>query len=206
MDPSVTGRAHVLDEGTRAQYKNGPAVRLMHLPRSLSTVPAVMATAGAASASAPAPWQVSASHLRRVMLLLNVSRREFDRSLSTFPVPHKHSPTQWGGPRKIGDSLLSRWVAGQVSMPAYRLAAAVALLELVSRQAEARWRTAQKRDRLTRRRLDLACAHHAVLAHDPALQPWLQIYRLAMRDRLTLDRDQSDADRALYDVYTRADP
>ena len=129
---------------------------MMHLPHSLTTLPVMTAIADATSAPAPAPWQVSASHLRMVMLLLGVSLREFERSLSTFPVPHKHSPTHWGGPRPIGDSLLSRWLAGKVPMPEYRLAGAIALLELIGRQVEGRWQAAKQGDVLTRKRLELA--------------------------------------------------
>lgn len=139
----------------------------MHLRSSLTTLPVMTAVAEATSATAPAPWQVSVSPLRMEMLLPGVSLREFERSLSMFPVPHKHYHTRWGGPRKIGDSLLSRWLAGKVAMPDYRLAGAVALLELISSSVEYR---AGKPDPWLRKRLDLARAYHYELTRLPDLQ------------------------------------
>ena len=201
MDLSAT-RLRELDEGARDQYKNGPAARMMHLPHSLTTLPVMTAIADATSAPAPAPWQVSASHLRMVMLLLDVSVREFERSLSTFPVPHKHYPTHWGGPRKIGDSLLSRWLGGKVPMPEYRLAGALALLELIGRQVEGRWQ-AGKRATVDAQAPGVGTGVSARVSGPARLAAVVSnLSARHARAPYSWIETQSDEDRALYDAYT----
>lgn len=146
----------------------------------------------------PRPRMMQA-RLRDEMTLLKVSVKDLLHSLNILPVPRRYGGKGWGPPKKIHDSALSNWLNGKDTMPAYRLAAAVAYLEVLGIYYG--WEVDKGKDKFTAKRLALAFDHHKALIAEPTIQPWLRVYRLGIAERLRKDRNKSDYDRKMYEHY-----
>lgn len=146
----------------------------------------------------PRPKLMQAT-LNTERLLLRLSVNDVLGGLNVLPVPRRYGGKGWGPPKPVTGSALSNWLNMKDVMPAYRLSAAVAILEIYGIWWE--WDVETSKDKLLAERLALAWEHHEVLIKEPTLQPWLRVYRLGIAERLRKDRNKSEYDRKMYERY-----
>jgi hypothetical protein len=146
-------------------------------------------------------WKPIAASLRELMALLGVSSAEMHKKQNALPVPDRYGAEKGWRPRKVSMSAIYGWINGKDPWPAFRLAAAVAMLEVRTLQYAIMLEAKAKPDPLEEKRIELAQIHHKRLGSEPSLSRWLSLHRLAIHAQLKRNRRKSAKHKILFDKY-----